>query len=97
MACDILGFLGRATNREAPDQHKGEVARLRQEWAQHARTLYLLRVKEKSRRAVDDAMVSYFDALEEYDTKPARRPEVDRRRNLAIEQGYRLMRAVGLS
>lgn len=95
-ALDLLGFLGRTINREAPERLVGNVSEIRGEWAGLVRILYLLDVPKQPRRALDGMMTSYFDSLEEFANKPDRRPEVERRRELAREEAYKLMRRLGI-
>jgi hypothetical protein len=96
-ASDLLLFLGKTTNREAVDALKGNVPEIRQEWAQHVRTLYLIRIQQNIRRAVDEKMTAYLDVLEEYNTRQGRRTEVERRRDLVIEEARTLVQAMGLA
>ena len=57
---EVLGFLSKTLNREAPAQIAYAVAETRNEWATLIRALYLLNVPEKPRRAMDSAMTSYL-------------------------------------
>jgi hypothetical protein len=95
-ALDLLGYLGKTINRESPERLVGHVSEFRGEWAGLVRTLYLLNVPEQPRRALDSLMTSYFDSLDEWASRPDRRPEVERRRELAREEAYRLMRRLGV-
>ena len=94
-ALDLLGYLSKTLNREAPGILADQVAELRNEWARLVRTLYLVNLPEQPRRSMDATMTSYLDGLEELAGRPDRRAEVDRRRNLAREDAYNLMRRLG--
>lgn len=95
-ALDLLEFLGRTINRESTESLVGRVRETRIEWAGLARTLYLLNLPEKPRRAMDLLMISYLDGLEELVNQPDRRPEVEGRRELAREEAFKLMRILGM-
>lgn len=93
---EVLGFLSKTLNREAPSVIADTVVGIRGEWARLIRALYLLNVPERPRRAMDSAMTSYLDGLEELKKDANRRGEVERRRELAREEAFRLMRRLGL-
>ena len=93
---EVLGFLSKTLNREAPTVVASAVGEFRGEWARLIRALYLLNVPEAPRRAMDSAMTTYLDGLDELNTDPNRRGEVERRRELAREEAFRLMRRLGL-
>ncbi len=92
---EVLGFLSKTVNREAPSLLIETVGEIRNEWAKLIRALYLLNVPEDPRRAMDSAMTNYLDGLEELKKDPNRKGEVERRRELAREEAFRLMRRLG--
>jgi hypothetical protein len=95
-ALEVLGYLSKTLNREGPDHLKGTVPKLRLEWAQHIRALYLLNISKPHRNDLDEKVTAYLDSLDEWDSKPERRTEVERRRELAKEAAFRFMRKLGL-
>ena len=94
-ALEVLGFLSKTINREAPSLIIETVGEIRSEWAKLIRALYFLKVPENPRRAMDSAMMNYLDGLEELKKDPNRRGEVERRRELAREEAFHLMRRLG--
>ena len=96
-ALELLGLLARAVNREATQHELANVDNLRHEWAQAHRKLYLLGVPDRQREQIDQAMTTYLDGLVELQSEPDRRPEVERRRELAKRRAYELMQSLGIS
>lgn len=96
-AKELLKFLSKVLNREAPDKLKDDHLELRDDWALHNRHLYLLNAPEDLREKFDDRMVQYLRALRELASDPTARPEVERQRDLAKREARQLLLRLGLA
>lgn len=99
-AKELLQFLSRVLNREAPERFKDKPGELREaqfEWAKLNRELYLLNAPDDRRYQFDDRMTTYFESLRTFTTDAGRRTEVERQRNRAKEEARDLLRSLGLA
>jgi hypothetical protein len=96
-AKELVRFLSKVLNRQAPDKLKDKYAELQVDWAVHNRHLYLLQAPEDLREKFDDRMVQYLRSLREFATDPMTRAEVERQRDLAKREARQLLLRLGLA
>ena len=94
-AKELVQYLSRVLNREAPENLRNEVGQLRHQWAVLHRALYLLNAPEHERSQFDDRMMLYFDSLARLADDPSHRPEVERQRERAKHQARELLWRLG--
>lgn len=96
-AKELVRFLSKVLNRQAPDKLKDKYAKLHDDWAVHNRQLYFLQAPEELREKFDDRMVQYLRSLREFATDPMTRAEVERQRDLAKREARQLLDRIGLA